>query len=195
MLVLTQDEYLVGSEGETIQVELKSNNTYYIEMPSVDWITEADTRALSTYTHYFTIAPNDTYDEREAVIRFVDQENGLEQTVTVTQMQRDAIVIAQSVYEVGAEGSTLELIVQANVDFTASTDADWITQVATRGLTDHPLSFQISPNESEEPRSGAIILTDANGGQQSITVNQAGKKAPGTETDIESYEKEEGAWE
>ena len=195
VLVLTQDEYLVGSEGETIQVELKSNNTYYIEMPSVDWITEADTRALSTYTHYFTIAPNDTYDEREAVIRFVDQENGLEQTVTVTQMQRDAIVIAQSVYEVGAEGSTLELIVQANVDFSVSTDADWITQVATRGLTDHPLSFQISPNESEEPRSGAIILTDANGGQQSITVNQAGKKAPGTETDIESYEKEEGTWE
>ena len=108
---------------------------------------------------------------------------------------RDAIVIAQSVYEVGAEGSTLELIVQANVDFTVSTDADWITQVATRGLTDYPLSFQIDSNESEEPRSGTIILTDANGGQQSITVNQAGKKAPGTETDIESYEKEEGAWE
>ena len=84
---------------------------------------------------------------------------------------------------------------QANVDFTVSTDVDWITQVETRGLTDYSLSFQISPNESEEARTGTITLTDANDNQQNITVEQAGKKNPGMETTIESYEKEEGYWE
>lgn len=195
VLVLTQNEYIVGSEGETIQVELKSNNTYQIEMPPVDWITEADTRALSTYTHYFAIAPNETYDAREATIRFVDEENGLEQTVKIIQMQQDAIIIDPSVYEIGAEGGALDFTVQANVDFTVSTDVDWITQVETRGLTDYSLSFQISPNESEEARTGTITLTDANDNPQNITVEQAGKKNPGTETTVESYEKEEGYWE
>ena len=176
VLVLTQDEYLVGSDGETIQVELKSNNTYQIEMPSVDWITKADTRTLSTYTHYFTIAPNDTYDAREAVIRFVDEENGLEQTVSIQQMQRDAIVVAQSIYEIGAEGGALDFAVQANVDFTVSTDVDWITQVETRGLTERMLHFDVATNESEEAREATIILSSESAGmEQMMKVYQAGK--------------------
>ena len=176
VLILTQDEYLVGSNGETIKVELKSNNTYQIEMPSVDWITEADTRALSTYTHYFTVAPNDTYDAREAVIRFVDEENGLKQTVSIQQMQRDAIVVAQSIYEIGAEGGALDFAVQANVDFTVSTDADWITQVETRGLTERVLHFDVAANESEEAREATIILSSESAGmEQMMKVYQAGK--------------------
>ena len=176
VLVLTQDEYLVGSDGETIKVELKSNNTYQIEMPSVDWITEADTRALSTYTHYFIVAPNETYDAREAVIRFVDKENGLEQTLTIRQMQRDAIVVAQSIYEIGAEGGALDFAVQANVDFTVSTDADWITQVETRGLTERMLHFDVAANESEEAREATIILSSESAGmEQMMKVYQARK--------------------
>ena len=178
VLILTQKEYLVGSDGETIQVELKSNNTYQIEMPSVDWITTADTRALSTYTHYFTIAPNDTYDAREAVIRFVDRENGLEDSVKVTQVQRDAIIIAQSKYEVSWKEQTLDFAVQANVDFTVSTDADWITQTETRGLTEHVLHFDVTANESEEAREATITLRSESAGiEQAIKVRQEGKSS------------------
>ncbi len=189
VLILTQKEYLVGSDGETIQVELKSNNTYQIEMPSVDWITTADTRALSTYTHYFTIAPNDTYDAREAVIRFVDRENGLEQTVSIQQMQRDAIVVAQSIYEIGAEGGALDFAVQANVDFTVSTDADWITQIETRGLTERVLHFDVAANESEEAREATIILSSESAGmEQMMKVYQAGKvNTPFLQLSIQEY--------
>ena len=189
VLILTQDEYLVGSDGETIKVELKSNNTYQIEMPSVDWITEADTRALSTYTHYFTVAPNDTYDAREAVIRFVDEENGLEQTVSIQQMQRDAIVVAQSIYEIGAEGGALDFAVQANVDFTVSTDADWITQIETRGLTERVLHFDVAANESEEAREATIILSSESAGmEQMMKVYQAGKvNTPFLQLSIQEY--------
>ena len=161
VLVLTQDEYLVGSDGETIKVELKSNNTYQIEMP---------------YTHYFIVAPNETYDAREAVILFVDKENGLEQTLTIRQMQRDAIVVAQSIYEIGAEGGALDFAVQANVDFTVSTDADWITQVETRGLTERMLHFDVAANESEEAREATIVLSSESAGmEQMMKVYQAGK--------------------
>ena len=183
-LILTQDEYLVGSDGETIKVELKSNNTYQIEMPSVDWITKADTRALSTYTHYFTVAPNETYDAREAVIRFVDEDNGLKDSVKVVQVQKDAIILAKNKYEVSGAGETLSFSIQANVDFTVTTNVDWIAQTNTRGLTEYPLSFTISPNDSDNPRTGIITIADTNDNQQEITVEQTGK------VDYEKIERE-----
>lgn len=186
-LVLSQSEYIVSSAGETIQVELRSNTAYEIEMPGVDWLRENSSRSLSTYTHYFIVDPNETYDARSAVIRFIDRENGIEQTVTVTQMQRDAIVVAQNVYQIGVEGGALDFAVQANVDFTVSTNADWITQVETRGLTERMLCFDVAPNEGEEMREAAITL-ESGSATQIIKVQQFGKtEEPFIELSLQEY--------
>ena len=133
-LQLSTYEYTAGVEGGTFEIDVRSNIAYQMIMPDVDWIVNTITHG-DKYT--FEVLPNDTYDARTAEIRFVCEEEDLTQTVTVTQKQRDAIIIAQDFYEVEAEGSTLDIPVQANVDFTVSTDADWITQVETRGLTEH----------------------------------------------------------
>lgn len=186
-LLLSQSEYIVSSAGETIQVELRSNTAYEIEMPGVDWLRENSSRSLSTYTHYFIVDPNETYDARSAVIRFIDRENGIEQTVTVTQMQRDAIVVAQNVYQIGVEGGALDFAVQANVDFTVSTNADWITQVETRGLTERMLCFDVAPNEGEEMREAAITL-ESGSVKQTIKVQQFGKtEEPFIDLSLQEY--------
>jgi len=165
-LVLSQSEYIVSSAGETIQVELRSNTAYEIEMPGVDWLRENSSRSLSTYTHYFIVDPNETYDAREAVIRFVDKENGLKDSVNIVQVQKDAIVLAKNKYEVSGAGETLNFSIQTNVDFTVSTNVDWITQTNTRGLVEYPLSFNITPNENDNSRTGIITITAANNKQE-----------------------------
>ncbi len=186
-LVLSQSEYIVSSAGETIQVELRSNTAYEIEMPGVDWLRENSSRSLSTYTHYFIVDPNETYDARSAVIRFIDRENGIEQAVTVTQMQRDAIVVAQNVYQIGVEGGALDFAVQANVDFTVSTNADWITQVEARGLTERMLCFEVTPNEGEEMRE-AVITLESGSVKQTIKVQQFGKmEEPFIDLSLQEY--------
>lgn len=186
-LLLSQSEYIVSSAGETIQVELRSNTAYEIEMPGVDWLRENSSRSLSTYTHYFIVDPNETYDARSAVIRFIDRENGIEQTVTVTQMQRDAIVVAQNVYQIGVEGGALNFAVQANVDFTVSTNADWITQVEARGLTERMLCFEVTPNEGEEMRE-AVITLESGSVKQTIKVQQFGKmEEPFIDLSLQEY--------
>lgn len=186
-LVLSQSEYIVSSAGETIQVELRSNTAYEIEMPGVDWLRKNSSRSLSTYTHYFIVDPNETYDARSAVIRFIDRENGIEQAVTVTQMQRDAIVVAQNVYQIGVEGGALNFAVQANVDFTVSTNADWITQVEARGLTERMLCFDVAPNEGEEMREAAITL-ESGSATQTIKVQQFGKmEEPFIDLSLQEY--------
>ena len=183
-LVLSQSEYIVSSAGETIQVELRSNTEYEIEMPAVDWLRENSSRSLSTYTHYFTVDPNETYDAREAVIRFVDEENGLKDSVNIVQVQKNAIILAKNKYEVSGTGETLNFSIQANVDFTVSANVDWITQNNTRGLTEYPLSFTISPNDNDNSRTGIITIADANNNRQEITVEQSCK------VDYEKIERE-----
>ena len=171
-LVLGQREYLVGSAGETIQVELRSNTDYEVRMSGVDWLAEASTRALSAYTHYFTIAPNDTYDSRTAQIVFTSKAEGIADTLTVTQLQLDAIVLAQSEYTVLSAEDTLSFPVQANVEVTASTDVDWITQLpTTRALQEQELSFRIDALPDTIDRQGTITLTGG-GATQQITVKQ-----------------------
>lgn len=174
-ILLSQKEYTVPSDGETIQVELKSNTSYKVVMPDVPWITEASTRSFSAYTHYFTVAANEGYDARTAEIYFVDEENGLQEKVIVTQVQKDAIVLAEDEYTMDAAGGRLEFTVKANVDFKIDIDAGWIRQiVATRGLVEHALIFEVDGNNADESRKAIITLT-ADGCNQVITVVQRGK--------------------
>ena len=172
-ILLSQKEYTVASDGETIQVELKSNVSYEVVMPEVQWITESSTRAVSSYTHYFVISPNDTYDARSAEISFINKENNIEEKVVITQVQKDAIIVAQSEYTVASEGGKLDFSVNTNVDFTVETSVDWIQQVTTRGLVEKPLSFNIAANVDNEQRQGVISIISGDLKQEIVVIQEA----------------------
>lgn len=175
-LTLTQDEYTVGNEGETITVELRSNVPYQMRMvDDVDWISEVTTRSLSTYTRRFRIEPNESYDYRTARIAFFNEELALSDTVTVTQVQKDAILVAQREYTVEATGGSLDFTVNTNVDFQVELSAEWIQRSAsTRALVEVPLSFIVESNPGTEAREASIILR-AGQIEQSIRVLQPGQ--------------------
>lgn len=87
-LVLTQKEYIVPSDGQTIKVELNSNVDYEVVMPSVDWITESPTRAISTHTHYYTVAENLYGEERSTEIHYFSKEYNIDEIVIIQQNAR-----------------------------------------------------------------------------------------------------------
>lgn len=158
-IVLTQDAYTVSSNGESIKVELRSNIDYEVQLPDVDWLTETVTRAFSTHTYYFTISPNDTYDARTTNIVFFNKAENLSDTVTVTQMQKDAIIVAQNEYTVDANGGNLEFDVNTNVEFTVEIADSWIKQqTESRGLVTKPLYFVVEANTDSEKREGTINI-------------------------------------
>lgn len=158
-LLLTQNEYVVGSNGDTLTVEVKSNTDFEVKLPEVDWLTEVTSRALSSHTFYFRVAPNEEYDARSTEIAFVDRANQLEETVRIQQVQKDAILVACNEYQVDPAGDSLSFSVNANVNFTTHIVGDWITSVAaSRGLTEHPVAFRIAANVSNQPREGKICF-------------------------------------
>ena len=173
-LVITSDDILLSSEGETIKIELKSNVDYTMILPDVDWISKADSRSMSTYTHYLFVAPNETYDQRNAVVFFHNETEGLKDSISIVQLQKDAIIVAKNEYTIAEEGGNLDFSVNTNVEFDVSVSVDWIKQnTSSRALMEKPLSFAVATNHSTESREGDIVITYQDL-KQSIKVKQKG---------------------
>ena len=108
-IILTEEKPVIGSDGGIHTLELRSNLDYDIQLPDQpDWLREITTRTLSTYTHRFEADPNESYDSRSTRIVFTNTESGISQTVTVTQMQRNAILVSKEQYMLDAAAGTLE---------------------------------------------------------------------------------------
>lgn len=173
-IIISQKEYTIGADADTIQVEVSSNVNVEIQMPDVNWIAENQSRAYSTNTYHFIVSANETYDNRSAEIIFMNIENNLEEKVVVNQMQRNAIVLAKNEYTLEKEACHLDFDIQANVAFEVKTEGDWIKQVQSRGLESHSLYFDIAENTGDDEREGKIVISSDNI-EQVIKVIQRGK--------------------
>lgn len=172
-IVLSQNEYAVQSGGETITIQLKSNVEYQMIMPKdADWLSVAETKAMSDYTHYIVVAPNETYDSREAEILFVNEEDGISEPVKIVQMQKNAIVVAENYYELESAAQELVFNVNSNIEFEVSVSADWIHyQPQTKAMTEHQLSFLVDEHIGLPEREGEITIS-GEGLTQVITIYQ-----------------------
>lgn len=174
-IVISQKEYTIGANEDTIQVEVSSNVDVEMQMPDVDWITENQSRTYSTNTYHFIVSANETYDNRSAEIVFKNVENNLEEKVVINQVQRNAIVLAKNEYTVEKEACQLDFDIQANVDFEVKVEAEWIKQVESRGLESHSLYFDVEENTGDDEREGKIVISSGDI-EQEIKVIQRGKK-------------------
>lgn len=171
-------EVAVGSEGGSVEVEIRSNIDYEVVLPEGGWITEQTLRAFSTDFHTFVVAKNESYDGRKAQIQFLNKEKGVTASLTINQKQKDMLVVTKDTYEIPAEGGLFELAVQTNVDFSVVSSADWLRQDTSRGLTDQVLKFGVDSNERKEARSATLTLKSESGLTQTVTVTQQGMFIP-----------------
>ena len=178
IILLSQAKCHVSASGEEITVELRSNCDYEVVMPSAGWIEETVTRAMSSHTLHYTVAANDTYDGREAEIIYRDRsDNSIADTLTILQAQKDAIIVSEKEVKVGSEGGTVEVKIDANVDFEMQLpDVDWISETATRGLSTHKKYLRIAENTGESAREARILFRNtASGIEETLTVSQSTK--------------------
>lgn len=191
-LVLTQKKYIVGSEEETLAIELKSNVAYEMKVPEADWISIMPTRSMSSYTHFLKIEENDSYDSRSTDVIFICKDYNLSDTVNICQLQKDAILIADSMYEVPLEGGSLDFKVQTNVEVNVLVSDSWIVQrdSRSRGLVERTLCFDILPNEdTSNDREGTITLSNKEKTvSQTIVIKQSKKLSVTIEGDKATIE-------
>ena len=131
---------------------------------------------------------NTTYDSRTGNITIVSEE--LTQTISVTQSEGLGLLISQSEYNLSNDAQTIDVTVQANVQYTVDVDnacRDWIKQESTKGLSSNTIKFAISKNEAYDGREGKITIRQTNG-SLSATVIVKQSQTNGLFADKTEYE-------
>jgi len=179
-LLVTTNKYEVAQEGGQIEIEVKANIEYQMEISETakNWITEASSRALTTYKHTFDIALNEDAEKREGEITFKSGDKV--ETVKVYQAGGALILLSQNEYTVSDAGETISVDIKSNVEYSVQMpDVDWITdEASSRGMSSHTLKYVIAPNEGYDSRSAEIIFYDKNSDlKETLKVVQAQKDA------------------
>ena len=179
-LLVTTKKYEVAQEGGSIEVEVKANINYQLEISETakSWITEAKSRALTSKKHAFSIALNEKAEKREGEI-YIKSDDKVE-TVKVYQAGGPIILLSKNEYTVSDAGETISVDINSNVEFGVQLpDVDWITDVASaRGMSSHTLQYTIAANEGYDSRSAEIIFYDKNSSlRDTLKVLQAQKDA------------------
>lgn len=162
--LVTSTKFEVPQEGGTIEVEVKANIDYQMEISEVakDWITESSSRALTTFKHKLDIAMNENTEKREGEITFKSGDKV--EVVKIYQTGGAIILLSQNEYIVNAAGETISVEIKSNIDYGVQMpDVDWISnEASSRAMSSHKLKYIVEPNEGYDNRSAEIIFYDKN---------------------------------
>ena len=183
-LLVTKDKFDLTNDAHTIDVEVKANIDFDISK-SDEWITQVNTRGLTTTNLKFDIAKNSSYNNRVGTIT-VKQKNGdLSSIIKVYQSQEDAIILSNKTETISSESQTLEVELKTNVDFEVIIPEEatgWVSYIPTRALRTETLMLNISENEDkDDSRTTDIYIKNiASNLQDTLTIIQ--EKAPDVPT-------------
>lgn len=155
-----------------------TSNTYWAISGVTEWCIPSPLNGKAGTTRVtIHIDENASSEDRNTTLVF----NGSRTTasVTISQKQKDALIIAPTDYPIPVQGGTINVEVQANIDFTVEIPEryqSWIHSVDSRSMTVSNFIFTIDANEEGKERTGEIIFFDNNSpaNQETITIKQAG---------------------
>ena len=170
--------------GETISLEYTitaaTDETMVRAISQNGW--KATVVPASTSTGKIYITAPDPLVAGEVLILAND---GTYRTVMASlQCTQGVIIIADSSFDIPAEGKAQQVELQTNIAYTVNipTEAkNWLSVIETRAMRDETLTFTIAANEAISQRFATVTLDDSNGhALQSIIFHQAGNKVEGT---------------
>ena len=177
-IVLPTQSFNIASDARSIEVQVQANVQYTVSV-SADWIKQTGTKGLTSNTLTFSIEQNETYDARSANI-IIKPQNAtvLEQTISVIQAQKDAILVEKQSYDMPFGGGEIEVKLQSNVDFDVKSSVDWVHYVETKALSSKTVRLTVDENTTYSAREGKIEIKQKNGTlSHTLTVKQAGRIA------------------
>lgn len=174
-LIVSQTEYNLTNEAQTISVEVQANVQYTVSIDDAckSWIKQESTKGLSSNTIKFSISKNESYDGREGKITVKQTDGSLSGTVVVKQSQQNGLFVTTSEYNLSNEKHTLTVEVKANVEFDVKSNADWIKYIETKGLKTSQIVLDVAANEDYDGREGTVSVKQKNGNLEGvITIRQ-----------------------
>ncbi|MDD6508797.1 MAG: BACON domain-containing protein [Bacteroidales bacterium] len=177
-LSLKDQEISAPAAGLEQTVTFQTNQDWSAT-PDAGWVTvtpASGSAADGSATITVSVVKNDTFDARSAKVSV--KAGPLSATITVNQAGKD-VVFTLSDQQLNAEAAGLEKTIEfeSNTDWTASSDASWLTVTPASGkASDAKVSITIKAEENDtfDARTAKINVT-AGKNSAVITVSQAGK--------------------
>lgn len=169
----------LSAEGSSGSITFTANRDWRVSS-SDSWVTVSPSSGAAsdgTVTVTVRCNANTTYDDRTATVSISMEE--LSQSVTVRQLANKGVVLPKQAFDLQADATSIDIEVQANVQYAVTTSVDWIKQTGTKGLSSKTLTFSIEENKTYDSREGKITIKPQDGSvqEQVISVKQAQKDA------------------
>ena len=121
---------------------------------------------------------NSSYEDRIAILTI--KTGNTTKSVTITQKQKDAILLSKNNYEIPEGGGTFEVEANTNVELVVSiaSDVEWIreTTIGSRAMSAKKITFIVDKNDTPDERTAIITFKDKKSTLSStITVMQERK--------------------
>lgn len=144
---ISENRYEVSSTGASNSIEIESNTTWTASCVA-DWITLSPTNGDGTSTLQITIKPNTDTNTREATVQVANKEYKITKEIAIKQAAfTPQITVDKSSLEFSCIEQEKSLTVDANISWSASCNANWIT---------------ISPQSGKEGKSTIKITVEQN---------------------------------
>ena len=175
IIEIVKDSYIIDETGGMLDVAVNSNIEFTVSIPdeSKAWI---ETVSVGKTTR-FSIAANEGYDERTAEITFVGNDGDTKKEISITQLQKDAILLTNSTLDVSDAEQIVNIVFTSNVNVSVNIpeDVTWITYAATKAMSERAVELFVMANDSPEKRTAVVTLTDENNSiSETVTINQEG---------------------
>ena len=181
-----EGNYVVEAVGGEVAVKVTTNLEYTVEIPAEAkaWLSVADTRAVREETLTFTVAKNETFDERSATVELKGADGKVLQSISFKQKGEEKVfdTDGEGNYVVEAVGGEVEVKVTTNLEYTVEIPAEakaWLSVADTRAvIREETLTFTVAKNETFDERSATVELKGADGKVlQSISFKQKGEES------------------
>ncbi len=160
-LLVTNSRYEVAMDGGVIEVEVKANVTFDVEIQNPEWIRRRQgTRALKISTLQFDIDRSDELEVREGRITISVGE--ISETISVFQAGGEVFVLSQKEFNVPDTGRTIRVDVRSNIEYSvAMPDAPWIEESSSHEPSVVTRWFDILPSDAHDAREAKIIFNSS----------------------------------
>ena len=172
----------VDTDGGTVTVNMESNVSYDVSIPSTcDWITlptSSRTRGTATSAVVLRVKENTSYKDRDAVVTIANNKAGVSVGIYIHQTFATVFKVDKTEFEVPMKGGTVTASVESNVSYDVKipSGCNWITQVSssrTRAAKTSVVVLRVNENTSGSERSAVVTIGNSTAGVSAgITITQ-----------------------
>ena len=166
-ILIDGSTFVVPEEGGDINIKIQSNVNYEVEIPaSATWLTKstrASTRGLGS-TIVLTAEKNNSGEEREAIVTFIDKESGVSSKITIKQSLTPYIEVDKDQITLSEDEKEIEIVVKTNINLETVITNDWITDNGrgSNGDLNFTQKLKIAKNNSGDERGAVVTFENKN---------------------------------